>query len=500
MVFCILFESAAGYALFEVKDAEEISALADKVQKSLGEFKRVSKILSLKAFRPFSSAEIGLENINDVSEGILNSFLRDFLESSLGKKKDVKLGVAEGNLKTAIESALGISCIKDSTVQELTRAIRLHFSTFLQSMKDEEGKEDDNFLFTAERGLAHSFGRAKIKFNVNRADNMIIQSISMLDQLDKDVNTFAMRLREWYSWHFPELIKIVNDNILYARCALAIGNREQIDENEVSPKLNEILGDEEKVRLVLAAAKSSMGYTISEFDLKSLTRFAERVVHLTEFRESLQDYLHDKMTDIAPNLSALIGDVVGARLINHAGSLTTLAKYPASTIQILGAEKALFRALKTKGNTPKYGLIFNSSFIGRAKTKDKGRISRYLANKAAIAARIDAFADSPSTKFGEVMKQQVEDRLRFYEEGVAPEKNIDVMKRALAEIGGTDLEDGGGTKESKKRKRGAGDDESSPKKDKEKKKKSKEPSSDSSSSSEEEKNKKKKKHKKQKTE
>jgi nucleolar protein 56 len=230
-VFYILFESAAGYALFEVKDAEEISALADKVQKSLTEFKRVSKILSLKAFRPFSSAEIGLENINDVSEGsspllllvlfnlpsslalnpiiislllfisalgILNNFLRDFLESSIGKKKDAKLGVAEGNLKTAIESALGISCVKDSTVLELCRAIRLHFSTFLQSMKDEDGKEDDNFLFTAERGLAHSYGRAKIKFNVNRSDNMIIQSISILDQLDKDVNTFSMRLR----YHF----------------------------------------------------------------------------------------------------------------------------------------------------------------------------------------------------------------------------------------------------------------------------------------------------------
>jgi len=166
--------------------------------------------------------------------GILNNYLRDFLESSVSKnKKDVKLGVAEGNLKTAIETALGISCVKDSTVQELTRAIRLHFSTYLQSLNkdsDEKKDEKDDFLFKAERGLAHSYGRAKIKFNVNRSDNMIIQSISILDQLDKDVNTFAMRLREWYSWHFPELVKIVNDNILYARCAIAIGNREQIDE------------------------------------------------------------------------------------------------------------------------------------------------------------------------------------------------------------------------------------------------------------------------------
>jgi len=140
------------------------------------------------------------------------------------------------------------------------------------------------------------------------------------------------------------------------------------------------------------------------------------------------------MVDIAPNLTTLVGDIVGARLINHAGSLTTLAKYPASTIQILGAEKALFRALKNRGNTPKYGLIFNSTFIGRAKTKDKGRISRFLANKCAIASRIDAFADFSTPKFGESLRQQVEDRLTFYETGDAPAKNIDVMHKVIEEV------------------------------------------------------------------
>merc|ERR1711972_1030429 len=125
----------------------------------------------------------------------------------------------------------------------------------------------------------------------------------------------------------------------------------------------------------------------------------------------------------APNLAALIGDTVGARLISHAGSLTNLAKYPASTVQILGAEKALFRALKKKGNTPKYGLIFQSSFIGRAAAKNKGRISRYLANKCSIASRVDAFTDEPTTAYGDKMREQVEERLQFYDSGVAPRKN-----------------------------------------------------------------------------
>ena len=108
--------------------------------------------------------------------------------------------------------------------------------------------------------------------------------------------------------------------------------------------------------------------------------------------------------------------------------MTNLAKSPASTVQILGAEKALFRALKTKGNTPKYGLIYHSTFIGRANAKNKGRISRYLANKCAIATRIDSFTDEPTNAYGEKLREQVEERLRFYETGAAPRKNLDVMK------------------------------------------------------------------------
>merc|ERR1712098_893416 len=166
-------------------------------------------------------------------------------------------------------------------------------------------------------------------------------------------------------------------------------------------------------------------------DLMNIQMFARRVISLTDYRKTLSDYLHSKMQNVAPNLAALIGEQVGARLISHAGSLTNLAKYPASTVQILGAEKALFRALKTRGNTPKYGLIFHSTFIGRAGAKNKGRISRFLANKCSIASRVDNFSDIPTTKFGSALRKQVEDRLDFYATGAAPQKNEDAMKSAM---------------------------------------------------------------------
>merc|ERR1711935_404458 len=139
--------------------------------------------------------------------------------------------------------------------------------------------------------------------------------------------------------------------------------------------------------------KISMGTDITEEDMSYVCSLAEEVIGLSEYRASLSEYLNARMQAIAPNLTVLLGELVGARLIAHAGSLMSLAKQPASTIQILGAEKALFRALKTKHETPKYGLIFHASLIGQAAPKHKGKISRVLAAKAALATRVDALSD-----------------------------------------------------------------------------------------------------------
>jgi len=333
------------------------------------------------------------------------------------------LGVGEDKLGSALQEEISIKCEKNPSITEILRGIRLHFSKFIKGLKDGD-------LEKAQLGLGHSYSRSKVKFNVNRADNMIIQSISLIDQLDKDLNLFSMRCKEWYSWHFPELAKVVSENFKFAKLAKFIKNKEQLSEKHLVG-LEEITQDSLKAQQILDAARSSMGTSISEIDMMNIMRFADRVISLTQYREKLHAYLFEKMHIIAPNLSALIGEMVAARLIAHSGSLTNLAKSPASTIQILGAEKALFRALKTKGNTPKYGLIFHSSFISQASQKFKGRISRYLANKCAIAARLDCFSDVATSKFGESLRQQVDDRLNFYDNGTVPKKNIDVMHSVL---------------------------------------------------------------------
>jgi len=252
--------------------------------------------------------------------------------------------------------------------------------------------------------------------------------------MDKDLNTFSMRLKEWFAWHFPELTKIVNDNAIYARVVnLCDARRDNLTE-DIKEELESIVLDEEKASQIIDAVKISMGMEINDNDALQIKKWAERVVDLSAFRETLSEFLKQRMTAVAPNLQALIGEIVGSKLIAHAGGLTNLSKYPASTIQILGAEKALFRALKTKGKTPKYGLLFNSTFIGRAGAANKGKISRYLANKCAIASRIDCFSEYPTSKIGESLRDQVEERLKFVASGSKPRKNKDAMKEVLDEL------------------------------------------------------------------
>lgn len=454
-----LLECAAGYALFEVVAFEEIGGLLEDSMDTVTDLKRFGRAVKLKAFQPFESAHEALENANAISEHAMTGTLHNFLELNLPKikKKSSKtpsfaLGLIDPGLATAISEGLGVTCRSDDTVREILRGCRLHLDTFVKGLTGGAAEK-------AQLGLGHSYSRSKVKFNPARSDNMIIQSIALLDQLDKDVNTFAMRVREWYSWHFPELKDIVKDNIMFARAAAFIQNKNSLfsssagksddddeemdtgDKEDKMPGLIEIVGEEEIAKSIVAAARTSMGMDCSSVDMINIVNFTERMVKLAEYRRKLSLYLTDKMEIVAPNLSALIGDTVAARLISKAGSLTNLAKAPASTVQILGAEKALFRALKTKGNTPKYGLIYHSTFIGRADAKNKGRISRYLANKCSIATRIDSFSDAPNRLYGEKLRDQVEERLKFYETGAAPRRNVDVMEEVAKELRGGEKSD-----------------------------------------------------------
>ena len=242
---------------------------------------------------------------------------------------------------------------------------------------------------------------------------MVIQAVGLLDDLDKELNNYAMRLREWYGWHFPEVGKILTDNLTYAKVIVKMGMRTNAKNIEFG---TDLLTPEDEAH-IKEAAEISMGSEISSEDELNIKELCNQIIFLTEYRQTLTEYLRTRMMTIAPNLTTMVGELVAARLIAHAGSLLSLAKMPGSTIQIFGAEKALFRALKTKSQTPKYGLIYHASIVGQANPKIKGKISRSLASKCALCIRVDALGENTEGEIGKKSKKILEGRIASLESG-----------------------------------------------------------------------------------
>lgn len=380
MSLFLLTETSAGYALLKAKDKKLLKRKDISEDASTAE--GVSEMFKLKGFQKFDSAATAVEEAASIIEGKVTPRLASLLDGIKDEKK-VSLAVADAKLGNAIGKLPGFSIdlIADSSTSDAFRAIREHLTSLIPGLAPSD-------MSAMSLGLSHSLARHKLKFSPDKIDTMIVQAIGLLDDLDKELNTYAMRVKEWYGWHFPELAKILNDNIAYSKLVLKMGMRtnwETIDLSEILP--------EEIETAVKSAADRSMGTEISEDDLENIQALATQVVEFADYRQRLASYLTSRMNAIAPNLTALVGELVGARLIAHAGSLSSLSKSPASTIQILGAEKALFRALKTKHDTPKYGLIYHASLIGQATGRNKGKMARILAAKASLGIRVDSLAE-----------------------------------------------------------------------------------------------------------
>ncbi|KAJ0551004.1 putative Nop domain, helix hairpin bin domain superfamily, Nop domain superfamily protein [Helianthus annuus] len=395
----VLFETPAGFALFKVLDEGKLSKV-DDLWKEFSSADTARQIVKLKAFSKFENTSEALSAATLLLDSKPSKGLRKFLRAHCDGES---LAVADSKLGNAIKEKLQIDCVHNQTVMELMRGVRSQLTELITGL----GAQD---LAPMSLGLSHSLSRYKLKFSPDKVDTMIIQAIGLLDDLDKELNTYAMRVREWYGWHFPELAKIVQDNILYAKAVKLMGYRT----NAAKLDFSEILSEEIEAELKEAAVVS-MGTEVSELDLINIKDLCDQVLSLSEYRAQLYDYLKSRMNTIAPNLTAIVGELVGARLIAHGGSLLNLAKQPGSTVQILGAEKALFRALKTKHATPKYGLIYHASLIGQAAPKHKGKISRSLAAKTALAIRCDALGDNQDNSMGVENRLKLEARLRSLE-------------------------------------------------------------------------------------
>ncbi|MEM5794366.1 MAG: hypothetical protein QXS48_01005 [Candidatus Aenigmatarchaeota archaeon] len=223
-------------------------------------------------------------------------------------------------------------------------------------------------------------------------DKLVVQVNGAIEELDKTINIFVERIREWYSLHFPEMDRIVSSHERYLKIIKEFGQREKISDKELAQFKNK-----------------SIGMEFSQDDIKSVQDFAEVVIRLYEVRERLAKYLERLLKEVAPNFSELATPVLAAKFISKAGSLEKLAKMPSSTIQLLGAEKSLFRFLHGKGKSPKYGLLFQHPYVQKAPAKLKGKVARHLAAKLSMAVKIDFYSKEYKA---DKLKKELEEELK----------------------------------------------------------------------------------------
>ncbi len=261
--------------------------------------------------------------------------------------------------------------------------------------------------------LTMEITKLRVKGATEKRDIVVAQAIQTLDDLDKAINLLMSRVREWYGVHFPELDRLMEKHETYARLIVKLGSKESFTVENL--KEEEIPGP--KAEAIAKTAEKSMGAHLAETDLRQIQALCRNMLDLYHLRQELEGYMDKTMEEVAPNVKSLAGSLLGARLIAIAGGLQNLAMKPASTVQVLGAEKALFRSLKTGSRPPKHGMIFQHTLIHDAKRWQRGKIARALAGKLAIAARTDAFG-------GRDIKEMLKARL---------DRRIDEIREKYAE-------------------------------------------------------------------
>lgn len=352
--------------------------------------------------------------------------LRFKRESMAREYNMIKSGLGSDRLSTLLSSLrekgyTSLSCndpvLVDAAIRHGFDAVEMGMDERLRIQHDKIAimvasklAEDEQDALLALHEFAVNLSSLKVAEASARPDQHIIQCINAIDELDKVVNVMGARLREWYGLHFPELEGIVQSLSTYCE-VVKLGRRDAITLDALRS-----LGMQEKAEAIASAASASKGGMISDENLILLQRLAEEIRHLVKQRDALAGHMEDEMARVAPNLKDILGATIGARMIAKAGGLEKLALLPASTIQVLGAEKALFRALKTGTRPPKHGIIFQHPSVHSAPRWQRGKIARAIATKVAVAARVDAFTGSRDDTLLERLNERLEEIREKYRE------------------------------------------------------------------------------------
>jgi len=356
----------------------------------------------------------------DSSSGTLDEHSKEWLRSTV-KYEDVVF--AEPQLVDGIRSSgMNSEALTQEQIKYLTEEkIRLLVSSGLAQTPEEAEQ--------AIRDASIELSNLKIRELSANPDLQAMESVQALDEIDKTANIMSARVREWYGLHFPELTSWIDDNIALVKLILKFGTRDNFHAEDL-----ESMGySKNKSKAIEDAAKQSRGAEIREEDLLRITQLAEETEHLFSLRDKLATHVEKTMKQVAPNVSEIAGATIGARLIAKAGGLRKLAILPSSTIQILGAEKALYRALKSGARPPKHGILFQHEEVHSAPKWQRGKIARSVAGKIAIAARIDSFRGSRDESIGQSLKLRIDEIKEKYKEAPREKKRSELAPQRRTE-------------------------------------------------------------------
>jgi len=405
------------------------------------------------------ASELGLVLLDEAKKPISKSEFapseraKNFLDASAGT-------ISESQLKWLKESIREDTPLYAET--QIAQALRTSFPN-AQAISDEalRGIKKNQIEILVESGLASSREEAeqairqvsldisnmRIKEQSSNPDLQAMESVQALDEVDKTANIISSRLREWYGLHFPELTSMVDDNISLAKLIINFKSRTNYD----ADLLEQMGYSKAKSKAIETSAKNSRGADLRDEDLSRIIQLAEEAQHLFSLRDKLASHVEKTMRQVAPNLSEIAGASIGARLIARSGGLKKLAILPASTIQILGAEKALYRALKSGARPPKHGILFQHAAVHSAPKWQRGKVARSVAGKIAIAARIDLFRGTKDENILASLETRLDEIKVKYKD--APKEQREFTPRPRFE----GRRDGGVRRDDRFSKRGRGD-------------------------------------------
>ena len=351
------------------------------------------------------------DNIENIAENLYNLYAGRYIIDRL--LKEIK---REDEIIITSELLYQLLSKIDSIRNKIRYSKRRYLTTDLL-IKTHVAVDSDEAINLL-RNIMKKFTEEKLKDELMNKDLLIVHAIDSYDEYSETINLFYERLREWYGIYFPELSNLVTKIDGYANLIAILGEKE----NYSIEKLVTIGYDEKKAKKIFDNAITSKGASLEDSDIKMIMKHAEALKNLIKTRNYIEEYLEELLLQTAPNITALAGPKLAARLIAKAGGIRKLAMFPASTIQLLGAEKALFLALKKKGKPPKHGIIFQHPFISQSPKAVRGKIARFLAGKLTIAARVDAFGGE---YIGDKLSREVGEKVEYLKK-IAP--NIEKKK------------------------------------------------------------------------